>query len=98
MGLDPQVSLTEGDEGRDVLDPIRIEVLQLHLVMIEKPPEEAVARRGQPTLVKPHKGDDIPVWRCWHSLIPRYELLHHRRSCIEQSALDEALQPPVGHI
>jgi hypothetical protein len=42
--LDPQVTFTERDEGHDVLNPIRIKVLQLDLVVVEGPEEEAVGR------------------------------------------------------
>ena len=38
--LDPQVPLAHRDEGRDVLDPVGVEVLQLNLVVVQQPQEE----------------------------------------------------------
>ena len=35
VGTNPQEPLTQGDERRNVLDPIGSKVLQLHLVVIE---------------------------------------------------------------
>ena len=35
--LDPQVPLAHRVEGRDVLDPIGVEVLQLDLVVVQQP-------------------------------------------------------------
>jgi hypothetical protein len=35
VGLDPQVSLAECDEGDDVLNPIRVQVLQLDALVVQ---------------------------------------------------------------
>ena len=40
VGLDPQVPLTHRDNSRDVLDPIRVQVLQLDLIMVQQTSEE----------------------------------------------------------
>ena len=34
VGLDPQVPLAHRDEGRDVLDPVGVQVLQLDLIVV----------------------------------------------------------------
>lgn len=36
MGLDPQEPLTKCDEGADLLDPIGIQVMELHVVVVEQ--------------------------------------------------------------
>ena len=40
VGLDPQVPLAHHDEGCDVLDPIRVQVLQLNLIVVQQTLEE----------------------------------------------------------
>ena len=35
VGLDPQVPLINRDEGRDVLDPVGVQVLQLDLIVVQ---------------------------------------------------------------
>jgi hypothetical protein len=50
--FDPHVTFVESDEGRDVLNPIGIQVLQLNLVIVEEPEEEAVGRSREPALVE----------------------------------------------
>jgi hypothetical protein len=44
--FNPQEPLAQHDEGRDLLDPIQVEVLELNLVVMKEPLEEGM--RGTP--------------------------------------------------
>jgi hypothetical protein len=47
-----------------VLNPVRVEVLQLDLVMVKEPAEEGMRERRKPTLVKVREGDNVAIaWR-----------------------------------
>ena len=48
VGLDPKVPLAHHDEGHNVLDPVRIEVLQLDLVVVQQPSEERMRGIASP--------------------------------------------------
>ena len=58
---DPQESLTQGDEGRHVLDSIGIEVLQLDLVVVQQPPKKFVGGGREPTLMKVGERNHIAI-------------------------------------
>ena len=60
MGTNPQEPLTQGDERRNVLDPIGSKVPQLHLVVIQQPPKELVSKYDESSLVEVSEGHDIP--------------------------------------
>jgi len=60
----PQEPLAQGDERRNVLDPIRSEVLQLHIVVIQQPPKELVGGGGKSPLMKVGEGHNLAIeWR-----------------------------------
>ena len=63
VGTNPQKPLTQGDEHRNVLDPIGSKVLQLHLVVIQQPSKELVGRYGESPLMEVSEGHDIPFGR-----------------------------------
>ena len=63
MGTNPQEPLTQGDECRNVLDPIRSKVLQLHIVVILQPPKELVGEGGESSLVEVSEGHDVAIRR-----------------------------------
>ena len=69
VGTNPQEPLTQGDKHRNVLDPIRSKVLQLHLLVIQQPSKELVSRYGESPLVEVSKGHDIPFGQQRHILI-----------------------------
>ena len=48
VGTNPQEPLTQGDERRNVLDPTRSKVPQLHLVVIPQPPKKLVGKNRSP--------------------------------------------------
>ena len=47
VGLDTQVPLAHCYEGRDVLDPVGVQVLQLDLIVVQQTPEERVGRNHE---------------------------------------------------
>ena len=59
MGLDPQVRFTKRDEGRDMEDGARREVVELEAVVDEEAAEEGVRRQRQAALVEGSEGDDL---------------------------------------
>jgi hypothetical protein len=61
VGFDPHVSIAQRDESCDVLDLVRVEVLQFNLVVVKEPPEEGMRGHHKPALVEVHEGDDIAV-------------------------------------
>ena len=61
VGTNPQESLTQGDECRNVLDSIGIKVLQLYLIVVQQSPKELVGRGGESPLVEVSEGYDIPI-------------------------------------
>jgi hypothetical protein len=61
--FDPQEFLAQHDEGRDLLDPVRVEVLQLYLIVMKEPSEEGMRGRPEPALVEVHEGDDVAITR-----------------------------------
>jgi hypothetical protein len=63
VGLDPKISLAQGDEGRNVQNPIRIQVLQLDLLVVQQHPEESVGRARKPMLEEGHEGHNVTVGR-----------------------------------
>ena len=48
VGLDPQVPLAHRDEGRDVLDLVGVQVLQLDLIVVQQTLEERVGGTMSP--------------------------------------------------
>lgn len=55
----PQERLAERDEGRNLLDSVGVEVMQLHSVVEEERMEEITQRHPQPALVERHERDHI---------------------------------------
>ena len=98
MGTNPQEPLTQGDERRNVLEPIGIEVLQLHLVVLQQPPKELLSRYGESPLVEESKGHDVSFGRRWLVLITRQLPLLVGRQRAEEATADEALQALRGNV
>jgi hypothetical protein len=71
VGFNPQESLAQHDESRDVLDPIWVEMLQLDLVVVEEPPKEGMRGCHEPTPVEVRDGDDVTIARHRHLLTSR---------------------------
>ena len=58
--FNPQEALAQRDKNHDLLDPIRGQVLQLNLVIMEQAAEEAMRRHRKPALVEGDEGYDMP--------------------------------------
>jgi len=97
VGTNPQEPLTQGDERRNVLDPIRIKVLQLHLVVLQQPLKELMSGHGESSLVEESKGHDIPFGRRWLILITRQLPLLNDGQRVKEATVDEALQALSGN-
>ena len=93
--LDPPATLAQRDEYRDVIDPVRVQVLQLDPVVVQQPAEEAVRGHREPALMEVGKGDDVAVRQRRRILKLRHLPLVHRRLPTQEATLDEALQPLV---
>ena len=52
--------LDEGDHEEVVLNPIGIQMLPLHLVVVQQPPEERMGGCREASLVEVHEQDDVP--------------------------------------
>ena len=98
MGTNPQERLTQGDERRNVLDPIGSKVLQLHLVVIQQPSKELVSRYGESPLMEESKGHDISFWRQQHVLITGQPPLLDGGQRAKEATVDEALQVLRGDV
>ena len=57
--LDPQVLLADGDEDRRLRNGVGGEVMQLHLVVVAKRPNEAAGGNAETPLVEPRQADDV---------------------------------------
>ena len=98
VGLDPQVPLAHHDEGRDMLDLIGVQVLQLDLIMMQLTLEEQVRRNCESALLEEREGDDVAVrWRR-RLLAARHKPLHCIGPPAEKTTLDEALHARIGNI
>ena len=91
---DPEVSLTKRHEGHDVLDPVRVQVMQLDLIMAEEPDKERVQRKCVASLMEVSERDHIPKRR-------RRELLGTRKDPVvvaQEPPLDEGVDPRLVHL
>ena len=96
MGINPQEPLAQGDERRNVLDPIGGKVLQLHQVVIQQPPKERVSRYRESPLMEVSKGHNIPFWRQRLVLITRQPPLLSDSQRAKEAMVNEALQALRG--
>ena len=81
-----------------MLDPIRVQVLQLNLIVVQQTSEELVGRNRESTLVEGHKGDDVAIgWRR-RILMAGHKPLHRIGPPTKKTMLDEALHACMGNI
>ena len=52
MGSDPKERLTQRDEGRDMEDPLRCQVMELEAVEEHKTPHKGVQGKAKPQVVE----------------------------------------------
>ena len=79
-----------------MLDPIRVQMLQLDLVVVQQFPEERMGRYRESALVEGCEGHDVAIgWRrC--ILTNGYKPLHYVGPPTEKITLDKALHACVG--
>ena len=98
MGTNPQESLTQGDERRNVLDSVGIKVLQLYLVVVQQPPNELVGGGGESSLVEVSEGHNVAFGRRWRILIVEQPPLLDGGPRAKKATMNEALQALEGDI
>ena len=81
-----------------MLDPIRVQVLQLDLIVVQQTSKEWVGRNRKSMLVEECEGDDVAVGRCRRILTAKQEPLYHVGPPTEKTMLDEALHARMGDI
>jgi len=98
VGPNPQEPLTQGDECRDVLDPIGSQVLQLHVVVMQQPPKELVGGGDESPLVEVSEGHNIAFGRRRHVLIAGQPPLLSGSPRAKKAVANKALQALEGDI
>ena len=81
-----------------MLDPIRVQVLQLDLIVVQQTPEEWVGRNHESALMEGREGDDVAVGRCRRILTVGHKPLCRIGPPVEKTTLDEALHARMGNI
>jgi hypothetical protein len=69
LGLDPQVPLLDGDEDGCLGDGVRVEVVQLHPVVVQQRQHEAACWNSKSPLMERGEGHHIARERRWHLLV-----------------------------
>ena len=98
VGTDPQEPLAQGDECRNVLDPVGGEVLQFHLIVVQQPPEKLMGGHGESPLMEVSKRHDVPFRRLWLLLLTGQPQLLDGGQWAKEASADEALQAPSGDV
>jgi hypothetical protein len=52
MGLDPHEPLADGGKEGRLSDGVRVEVVELHLIVVQERPHEVAPRHSEPPLVE----------------------------------------------
>jgi len=98
VGTDPQEPLAQGDERRNVLDPVGGEMLQFHLIVVQQSPEKLMGGHAKTPLMEVSERNDVPFRRLRLILLTvQLPLLDGSQRAKEASA-DEALQAPSGDV
>jgi hypothetical protein len=97
VGLNPQVSLAQCDEGGDVLNPVRVHVLQLDVVVVLQPSKEMMGDH-KPTLVEWHEGYGVTIGGHRHILAAGHDPLIHLRPRSEEPMLDKDLHASTENV
>jgi hypothetical protein len=74
-----------------MLNPIRIQMLQLNLVIVEEPQEEAVGRRHKPAIVEVRERHHVAVRRRREVVAIRYYPLVCGGPLTKKTTVDKAL-------
>ena len=95
---DAEEALTQGDESGDILNPIGIRMLQLHLVVVQQPPEERMGGCREASLVDVHERDDVPRWRLRLRFAGGDDPLLRCGERAQESFGHKAIQASGGHV
>jgi hypothetical protein len=98
MGTDSQVPLTHRLERRQLLDAVRIEVLELEAILEEDSTDEPPGRDGEAALVESHERNHEPFGRVQHGLVTGDLPLHGSGEWRELARHNETKQLLAGHI
>ena len=98
MGTDPQEPLAQGDERRNMLDPVGGKVLQFHLIVVQQSPEKWMGRHGESPLMEVSERHDVPFGRLWLILFTGQPPLLDGCQWAKEASADEALQVPSGDV
>ena len=98
MGTNPQEPLTQGNERRNVLDPIGSKVLQLHIVVIQQPSKELLGRGGKSPLMEVNEGHNVAFGRRWLILITGQPPLLGGGQRAKEATANEAIQALRGDV
>jgi hypothetical protein len=94
LGVNPQKPLANRHENDRLRDGVRVEVMQLHLVIVRERPHEETRRHPKPPLMEGGEADHVPRWRSRVGLAPRGQPLRLRPTGerAEQTLGNEGLQ------
>ena len=91
MGTDPQEPLAQGDERRNVLDPVGGKVLQLHLIVVQQSLEKLMGGHGESPLMEVSKRQDVPFRLLRLLLLTGQPPLLSSGQRAKEASVDEAL-------
>ena len=91
MRTDPQEPLAQGDERRNVLDPVGGKVLKLHLVVVHQSLKELMGGHGESPLMEVGERNDVPFGRLWFFLFTGQPPLLDGGQRAKEASADEAL-------
>ena len=89
--IDPQEPLAQGDERRNVLNPIGGKVLKLHLVVVHQSPKELMGGHGESPLMEVGERNDVPFGQLWFLLFTGQPPLLGGGQRTKEASVDEAL-------
>ena len=98
VGINPQVPLAQGDERRNVLDPVGGKVLQLHLIVVQQSPKKLMGGHGESPLEEVSERHNVPFRRLWLLLLTKQPPLLGGGQRAKEASADEALQALRGDV
>jgi hypothetical protein len=76
--LNPQEPLTDGGEDGRLCNGVRVEVVQLHLVVVWQGPHEVAHRNPEASFMERGEANDVARGRIRHLLVVRRDPLRMR--------------------
>jgi hypothetical protein len=74
IGVNPQVSFTQGYEDGDMQDSGGSQVVKLEAIVLQERAEELVWRHANPSLMESHKGHHISLHRSRERKVLRHPI------------------------